>query len=81
MALAGISSGTGKPVIFVAVNGPAQDSGIKAGDLVRSASVILGGGGGGKPDFAQGGGQDARKIGEALQAVEQQVRSQQISEA
>ena len=81
VALAGVSNDTGKPVIFVAVNGPAQDSGIKAGDLVRSASAILGGGGGGKPDFAQGGGQNAQKIGEALRAVEQQVRSQQISEA
>ena len=30
---------------------------------------LLGGGGGGKPDFAQGGGADATKIDEALEAL------------
>ena len=43
------------------------------GDLVRGASKILGGGGGGKPDFAQGGGADATKINEALEALANQA--------
>ncbi|CRH77134.1 alanyl-tRNA synthetase [Chlamydia trachomatis] len=34
---------------------------------------MLGGGGGGKPDFAQGGGTDASKIDEALEAVKSEV--------
>ena len=48
----------------------ARKNGIKAGDLVRGASKMLGGGGGGKPDFAQGGGSDASRIDEALKALE-----------
>ncbi|WP_223286604.1 DHHA1 domain-containing protein [Kocuria atrinae] len=36
---------------------------------------MLGGGGGGKPDVAQGGGSDAPKIDDALEAVRQQIRS------
>jgi alanyl-tRNA synthetase len=59
----------GKPVVIVAANKDAQDLGAKAGDLVRLASQILGGGGGGKADMAQGGGSDASKIADALQAI------------
>jgi alanyl-tRNA synthetase len=35
---------------------------------------VLGGGGGGRPDLAQGGGTDARKIPDALTAVTEHVR-------
>jgi alanyl-tRNA synthetase len=58
-----------KPAIIVAVSKAAQDKGVKAGDLVRTASQILGGGGGGKADMAQGGGTDSSKISDALRAV------------
>jgi alanyl-tRNA synthetase len=63
-----------KPVVIVAANKDAQDLGAKAGDLVRIASQILGGGGGGKADMAQGGGSDASKIAEALQAITESLR-------
>lgn len=69
VALAGVSEDD-KPMVAVATNEAARKAGIKAGDLVRGASKMLGGGGGGKPDFAQGGGQDASKIDEALAALE-----------
>ncbi|WP_061962173.1 alanine--tRNA ligase [Demequina flava] len=59
----------GKPQIVIATNGPARDLGVKAGDLVKVAAQTLGGGGGGKPDLAQGGGQDAAKIPDALVAI------------
>ncbi len=72
VALAGVSADD-KTMIAVATNGAARRRGIAAGDLVRNASKVLGGGGGGKPDFAQGGGTDASKIDEALQALEAQV--------
>ena len=68
VALAGVNE-EGKPMVAVATNEAARKQGIKAGDLVRGASKILGGGGGGKPDFAQGGGADATKIDEALEAL------------
>jgi alanyl-tRNA synthetase len=38
---------------------------IKAGNWIKAIAPILGGGGGGRPDFAQAGGRDASKIGEA----------------
>ena len=53
---------------------PAAKAGIKAGDLVRGAAKVLGGGGGGKPDFAQGGGVDASKIDEALEALKHEAQ-------
>ncbi|MEE8726784.1 MAG: alanine--tRNA ligase [Bifidobacterium thermacidophilum] len=68
VALAGIS-GDDKPMVAVATNESARKLGIKAGDLVRGASKMLGGGGGGKPDFAQGGGADASKIDAALSSL------------
>ena len=72
VALAGVSADD-KPMIAVATNEAARGLGIKAGELVRAASAILGGGGGGKPDFAQGGGADASRIDEALQSLRAQV--------
>ena len=68
VALAGMNE-DGKPMVAVATNEAARKQGIKAGDLVRGASKVLGGGGGGKPDFAQGGGADATKIDKALEAL------------
>jgi alanyl-tRNA synthetase len=64
----------GRPSIVVATNSPARDTGLRAGDLVKIASGVLGGGGGGKPDLAQGGGQDASRIDDALAAVVGAVR-------
>ncbi|WP_061965931.1 alanine--tRNA ligase [Demequina aurantiaca] len=65
----------GRPQIMIATNEAARDAGLKAGNLVKTASAVLGGGGGGKPDLAQGGGQDASKIGDALTAVTEAVRT------
>jgi alanyl-tRNA synthetase len=65
--------GPGKPVIVVATNEAARAKGVKAGALVRVAAQVLGGGGGGKDDLAQGGGQDAAKVEDALSAVEREL--------
>lgn len=59
----------GRPQIVIATNAAAREAGLKAGDLVKVASQVLGGGGGGKPDLAQGGGQDVTAIPAALDAV------------
>jgi len=64
----------GKPALIVTANSAAQKLGAKAGDLVRLGSQVLGGGGGGKADIAQGGGTDAAKIANALQAVLESLR-------
>ena len=64
-----ISSAAGKSVLVVAVSDSARTLGAKSGALVKIGSAVLGGGGGGKDDFAQGGGTDASKAGEALAAI------------
>ncbi|MCQ0021963.1 alanine--tRNA ligase [Streptomyces somaliensis DSM 40738] len=63
----------GRPLTVIATNEAARERGLKAGDLVRTAAKTLGGGGGGKPDVAQGGGQDPAAVGEAIDAVERLV--------
>ncbi|MDD1741707.1 MAG: alanine--tRNA ligase [Methanotrichaceae archaeon] len=61
-----LGSETGKIVAAVGKSGMAK--GIKAQDIVKTASKLLGGGGGGGPDLAQGGGPFSEKIDEALEA-------------
>ncbi len=46
---------------------------LRAGDLVRQLAPIVGGKGGGKPELAQGGGDDPSKIPELLTAFRQIV--------
>ncbi|WP_427383122.1 alanine--tRNA ligase [Janibacter sp. G56] len=67
--------GGGRPVVVIGTNEAARAQGTKAGALVRVAAQVLGGGGGGKDDIAQGGGQDATKVAEALAAIEQSLGS------
>lgn len=50
--------------------------GAHAGNLVKEASVLLGGRGGGRPNTAQGGGRNAAKLTEALDRVEALLRTQ-----
>ena len=71
--IAAVGLANDKPAVVIAVGPDAQQAGLKAGALVTSACKTLGGGGGGKPDLAQGGGQDATKVSQALQDVRDQV--------
>ncbi|WP_136520046.1 alanine--tRNA ligase [Cellulomonas telluris] len=72
VAVGGTSKG--RPVVVIATNAAARETGLKAGALVRTASGVLGGGGGGKDDVAQGGGADASALPAALDAVVAAVR-------
>ncbi|MFT4188200.1 MAG: alanine--tRNA ligase [Aeromicrobium sp.] len=71
VALFGV--GGDKPAVVVALNKPAVEAGLKAGDLVREAAAKLGGRGGGKPDVAQGGGTDLAGVDAAMAVVESAV--------
>ncbi len=48
---------------------------IKAGDVIKTLTPIVGGGGGGAPHFAQGGGSDPGKLDEALAEGQAMIRS------
>jgi alanyl-tRNA synthetase len=63
------SAADGRVTVMVACGQAAIEAGIKAGDLARVASAVLGGGGGGKPDLAQGGGTEVSKLEEAISAA------------
>ena len=62
-----------KPVLVAAVSQEAIKLGIKAGELMKIGSTVLGGGGGGKDDFAQGGGSDPKLIGQALSDISKAI--------
>jgi alanyl-tRNA synthetase len=51
-----------------------QTKGIKAGEVVKEVSKIVGGTGGGKPHLAQGGGKDLEKLDEALDSLPEIVK-------
>ena len=61
-----ISKGSERATLVVAASPEAIKNGVKAGELVKAGSIILGGGGGGKDDFAQGGGAAQDKSATAL---------------
>jgi len=63
----------GKPSVVAAVNDSGRDAGVSANALVRAAAEVLGGKGGGKDDVAQGGGSDATRVGEAVEAVRREL--------
>ncbi|MCS0639722.1 alanine--tRNA ligase [Streptomyces sp. LP05-1] len=67
------TTANGRPLTVIATNEAARERGLKAGDLVRTAARTLGGGGGGKPDVAQGGGQNPDAVADAIAAVERLV--------
>lgn len=71
VAIAGISKG--KPGIVVATNEGARTAGLRAGDFVREAAKLMGGGGGGRPDIAQGGGQNPKAAPTALEHIVESV--------
>jgi len=41
-----------------------------ANDLIKKIAIYVGGTGGGRPDFAQAGGNDSKKLDEALKAID-----------
>ena len=73
VAILGSEKGGAKIVAAVGKTGLAR--GLKAGEIVKAATKVVGGGGGGKPEIAQGGGPQAERLAEALEAGLAKVRS------
>ncbi|HEY7956561.1 MAG TPA: alanine--tRNA ligase, partial [Polyangia bacterium] len=61
-------AGDGKVSLVAAVSADLVGR-VHAGKIIGEVARIVGGKGGGKPDLAQGGGTDAAKLDEALEAV------------
>ncbi|MFM8523954.1 MAG: DHHA1 domain-containing protein, partial [Actinomycetota bacterium] len=63
----------GRVQLVSAVDEGARKIGAKDGVIANLASQLLGGGGGGKDDFAQGGGIEVAKVGEAISAIKESL--------
>ena len=67
--LLGAPSKDGQKVVLVCSVSKSITDRYRAGDIVKRAAAVVGGGGGGRPDFAQAGGSDPSKLGEAVAEV------------
>ncbi|OCA92469.1 alanine--tRNA ligase [Pseudobacillus wudalianchiensis] len=71
-----LAAATGDKVnIVAAVTKDLVEKGYHAGKLVKEVATRCGGGGGGRPDMAQAGGKDPKKIEEALNFVAEWIKS------
>jgi alanyl-tRNA synthetase len=53
--------------------------GLKAGDIVKETAPIIGGGGGGRPQMAQAGGKNPKKINDALKKAAELIKEKLVS--
>ncbi|MBW2188790.1 MAG: alanine--tRNA ligase [Deltaproteobacteria bacterium] len=67
--LLGSTSKDGKKALLVCSVSKDLVGRFRAGDIVKAAAMVVGGNGGGRPDFAQAGGPDPSKLGEAVTKV------------
>ena len=65
----------GKAQLFFACS---ADLAYDMNDLLKRACQVVGGGGGGQRDFAQGGGPDGGKVGEALKIAYERLLEVEI---
>jgi alanyl-tRNA synthetase len=60
---------SGGAVALVAAVGKDHTAKVSAGKIIQTIAPVVGGKGGGKPDNARGGGKDAAKLADALNAA------------
>jgi alanyl-tRNA synthetase len=68
VVLLGSATRDGKVLLVCSVSKELTDR-HPAGRIVKEAAHVVGGGGGGRPDFAQAGGSDPTKLGDAVRRV------------
>ncbi len=59
----------GRPSLLSMVSPDLVQRGVRAGDLVREAALLIDGRGGGRPDLAEAGGKDATRLDDALASI------------
>lgn len=67
-----------RPILVAGITKDLVERGLHAGELVNHLAQPLGGGGGGRPTMAQAGGENAEKLDEVLNKVNQWVESKII---
>jgi alanyl-tRNA synthetase len=64
----------GKATLLAGYTGDLIKKGLKAGDIVKQIAPIVDGGGGGRPQMAQAGGKNPKKIDDALKKAAELIR-------
>jgi len=64
----------GRATLLAGVTDDLVVKGLKAGDIVREIAPIIDGGGGGRPQMAQAGGKNPKKIGDALTRASEVIK-------
>ncbi len=64
----------GKAALLAGMTGDLIKKGLKAGDIVKQIAPIVDGGGGGRPQMAQAGGKNPKKIDDALRKAAELIR-------
>ena len=67
----------GKVSLVAGVSGKALGK-VKAGDVVAHVAAQIGGKGGGRPDMAQGGGEDTPALAQALETLHLWIESKLV---
>ena len=64
----------GRATLLAGVTDDLVARGLKAGDIVKEIAPIVVGGGGGRPQMAQAGGKNPKKISEALSRAHEIIK-------
>jgi alanyl-tRNA synthetase len=64
----------GRATLLAGVTDDLVAKGLKAGDIVKEIAPIVDGGGGGRPQMAQAGGKNPKKIGDALTRAGEMIK-------
>ncbi len=64
----------GRATLLAGVTDDLVAKGLKAGDIVKEIASIVDGGGGGRPQMAQAGGKNPKKIGDALTRADEVIK-------
>jgi alanyl-tRNA synthetase len=64
----------GQPSLLSMVTPDVVQRGVRAGDVVSEAAIIIGGRGGGRPEIAEAGGKTPERLDDAIAAVAEIVR-------
>ncbi|MGB2864474.1 MAG: alanine--tRNA ligase [Sedimentisphaerales bacterium] len=64
----------GRVTLLAGVTDDLVAKGLKAGDIVKEIAPIVDGGGGGRPQMAQAGGKNPKKIGDALTRADEIIK-------
>ncbi|GLB46682.1 alanine--tRNA ligase [Philodulcilactobacillus myokoensis] len=67
------TSSDGKANLIAAVSDDQVKSGLKAGDIIKTAAKEINGGGGGRPNLAQAGGKKPAGLDKAMKAVKDYI--------